>query len=106
MDRYYLSRIIEFDVNAREKILASLEESGLLRKLPYEVIENIYKLYNLIQDKSYTLLKATYEEEDEDRFRAMLDYYVAHYVAIFEDTLFDILEKYDLDTKEIILDLL
>lgn len=102
MDRYYLSRIIEFDVNEREKILASLEESGLLRKLPPKVIENIYKLYNLIQDKSYTLLKATYEEEDEDRFRAMLDYYVAHYVATFEDILFDILDKYDLDYTEII----
>ena len=102
MDRYYLSRIIEFDIYEREKILASLEESGLLRKLPYEVIENIYKLYNLIQDKSYTLLESIYEEEDEDRFRAMLDYYIAHYVAIFEDTLLDLLDKYDLDYTEII----
>ena len=102
MDRYYLSRIIEFDIYEREKILASLEESGLLKKLPYEVIENIYKLYNLIQDKSYTLLESIYEEEDEDRFRAMIDYYIAHYVATFEDILFDLLDKYDLDYTEII----
>lgn len=96
-----IEKMLKFDILNRERIIKVLSEVDDLRRLPYDVRDIIFKLYDYCQDVSYRML------DDIDNIDDMtVEWYVCNYSTKFQEFVFSILGLYKLDNDELIYKLL
>ena len=96
-----IEKMLKFDILNRERIIKVLSEVDDLRRLPHDVRDVIYKLYDYCQDVSYRML------DDIDNIDDMtVEWYVCNYSTKFQEFVFSILGLYKLDNDELIYKLL
>ena len=93
--------MLDFDIDVRSRILVALEQDNDWRKIPIEVKDMIYKLYDFLQVKSYEMIDVVNSPKDDITVGLMLSDYMRKYQLEFEDTLYGMLYSYDIDLVRI-----
>ena len=96
-----IEKMLKFDILNRERIIKVLSEVDDLRRLPHDVRDVIYKLYDYCQDVSYRML-----DDIENIDDMTVEWYVCNYSTKFQEFVFSILGLYKLDNDELIYKLL
>ena len=96
-----IEKMLKFDILNRERIIKVLSEVDDLRRLPHDVRDVIYKLYDYCQDVSYRML-----DDIENIDDMTVEWYVINYSTKFQEFVFSILGLYKLDNDELIYKLL
>ena len=96
-----IEKMLKFDILNRERIIKVLSETDDLRRLPHDVRDVIYKLYDYCQDVSYRML-----DDIENIDDMTVEWYVCNYSTKFQEFVFSILGLYELDNDELIYKLL
>ena len=96
-----IEKMLKFDILNRERIIKVLSEVDDLRRLPHDIRDIIYKLYDYCQDVSYRML-----DDIENIDDMTVEWYVCNYSTKFQEFVFSILGLYKLDNDELIYKLL
>ena len=96
-----IEKMLKFDILNRERIIKVLSEVDDLRRLPHDIRDVIYKLYDYCQDVSYRML-----DDIENIDDMTVEWYVCNYSTKFQEFVFSILGLYKLDNDELIYKLL
>ena len=96
-----IEKMLKFDILNRERIIKALSEVDDLRRLPHDIRDIIYKLYDYCQDVSYRML-----DDIENIDDMTVEWYVCNYSTKFQEFVFSILGLYKLDNDELIYKLL
>ena len=96
-----IEKMLKFDILNRERIIKALSEVDDLRRLPHDVRDVIYKLYDYCQDVSYRML-----DDIENIDDTIVEWYIFNYSTKFQEFVFSILGLYKLDNDELIYKLL
>ena len=96
-----IEKMLKFDILNRERIIKVLSEVDDLRRLPHDVRDIIYKLYDYCQDVSYRML-----DDIENIDDMTVEWYIYDYSTKFQEFVFSILGLYKLDNDELIYKLL
>ena len=96
-----IEKMLKFDILNRERIITVLSETDDLRRLPHDVRDVIYSLYDYCQDVSYRML-----DDIENIDDTIVEWYIFNYSTKFQEFVFSILGLYKLDNDELIYKLL
>lgn len=96
-----IEKMLKFDILNRERIIKVLSEVDDLRRLPHDIRDIIFKLYDYCQDVSYRML-----DDIENIDDMTVEWYICDYSTKFQEFVFSILSLYKLDNDELIYKLL